>query len=653
MYQIKDQNIILYKKDVVPDVFSDENYSTMSRRQYFKVVKGRNGTGYMLVNTITRPDIIAKIEEKFGPIPAVPAVDSIETDYEAENYYLSKNLPLSLVDKYTKIASFFKAMQYSYKESEAFRKTLGKKINKSAFYYSQMLKFNDQIIDKTYNNIRSFERAFTNYLNQGYDSIISGNVNNTNSLKNIKEVKNLLDRIFAHQAYKPNPTEVSEQYNAFICGNLELGNPKTGELYNPAHFPFLSKSAITTYLAEWESKIATHQIRKNDRQKTLNMTKPYHSMSLPKYANSLVSVDDRQPPFEYESGRRLWFYNCQDVASGAVTAWVYGKDKKGIILDFYRQMVRNCAEWNLGLPLEIEAEMNLNSELIDGFLKEGEIFEYVNIAANSARSKYIEGGFNKAVRYKIEKKYEGWKARPHAILEANRGDNQSNIKDIDYIKTVALQAIEEWNNQPSTQDSSLSRFEYFIKNQNPNIKPINWHKVLKYIGRTTDTSCRNGRVKLNKQTMFIALNSNIVTGDKLIKILEQIEGHDIIVKWLDDNNSQMLKSEVYYKDRLICELMPEPLYCRARAEQSDIDIKNKAIQSAYSKTIESYGKERKKEVEKIIVIDNRKTTISDSFKISELHQQELIIKSTLIPPIEDEPYIPEEKTESIDYLSAF
>ena len=65
--------------------------------------------------------------------------------------------------------------------------------------------------------------------------------------------------------------------------------------------------------------------------------------------------------------------------------------KRGIILDFYRQMVRNYAEWGLPLPDEIECESNLNAAYREGFLKSGNMFQNVRIEANSARSKRCEG----------------------------------------------------------------------------------------------------------------------------------------------------------------------------------------------------------------------------------------------------------------------
>ena len=75
-----------------------------------------------------------------------------------------------------------------------------------------------------------------------------------------------------------------------------------------------------------------------------------------------------------------------DLGNEAFTCWVYGTSKEGIITDFYRQMVRNYAEWNLILPAELESEMSLNSSFVDTFLKEGNMFQYVRIEATQTRT---------------------------------------------------------------------------------------------------------------------------------------------------------------------------------------------------------------------------------------------------------------------------
>src|SRR5690606_10337806 len=118
--------------------------------------------------------------------------------------------------------------------------------------------------------------------------------------------------LFAGQDTKPTMTTVARQYESFLSGYLDVINTETGELYDRNAFKKVSRSTIMAYLSDWENTIATHQVRGGDRQRNMQLFKPHHVMELPTFAGSLLSIDDRQPPFEYEPGKRLWFYIGMD-----------------------------------------------------------------------------------------------------------------------------------------------------------------------------------------------------------------------------------------------------------------------------------------------------------------------------------------------------
>src|SRR5699024_2449107 len=147
---------------------------------------------------------------------------------------------------------------------------------------------------------------------------------------------------------------------------------------------------IRAWLAKWESRIATHKLRSGDRQQYRGIYIPYAETELPREAGSLLSIDDRQPPFEYDKTKRIWFYNGVDVASRAITASVWGKTKEGLILNFYRAVIRNYAKWGVGMPKELEAEVSLNERYRHSFLSEGALFDRVRLEANNARGKYVD-----------------------------------------------------------------------------------------------------------------------------------------------------------------------------------------------------------------------------------------------------------------------
>ncbi|MCH4831647.1 hypothetical protein E5F92_002635 [Flavobacterium columnare] len=146
---------------------------------------------------------------------------------------------------------------------------------------------------------------------------------------------------------------------------------------------------------------------------------------------------------------------------------MYGKTKEGLILDFYRQLVRNYHEWGFQLPFGLECESSLNSSFTETFLREGTMFQDVRIEANNARGKRIEA-YYRPLRYDLEKKREGWLARPHALSEANQqGSTKKIILPYERIVSECLNDIVIWNNMPSTKDKTVSRWDYFVNNQDP------------------------------------------------------------------------------------------------------------------------------------------------------------------------------------------
>jgi len=443
-----------------------------------------------------------------------------------------------------------------------------------------------------------------------------------NSLKVDENVLMILNGLFTTQKHKPTATEIYRSYDAFLNGYAEVYNEETGEIYDPKNFPSISERTVKIYLSKWENKSATYKVRSGDRQKYMGQFIPPHQLERPKFAGSLISVDDRNPPFKDLTGKRVWFYNGLDVASGCITVFVYGKTKEGIITEFYRQMIRNYTEWGLNLPYELEAESSLNSSFSDSFLQDGYMFQNVRIEANNARGKRIERD-NGILRYGIEKKRDGWLARPHAKSESNQaGSENVPLIPYDHIIENAIEDIFSLNNSPHMSDETKTRWEYFLDNQHPELKPTNWLTILPYLGYKTETSCNTGYISLQGKKRAIAENGEISKGNKLINALKVIEGKDIEVYWLDDNQGNILKALAYYQGRYICEVQEMPKYNRAKLERTDKDDKAREIQSAYVASVEAFIKSQKNQLQKINIIHHPKPEPKRSFFIPGMQQKQ-------------------------------
>lgn len=548
-------------------------------------------------------------------------------DYEAFDFYSAyrfedmSTLEITKIDEYTLDASVLKAVEIVYTERVALQRSLRRGVKRADIWDSvcaECTAFKSIQPHKLPENVRRFREKYNLFKKEGYKCLIHKGRLNKNALKVDDLHMELLNNLFAGIDHKPNYTEVSTIYEGFLNGYVEVINNETGEIYNPKDFSTLSTATVWNHLSKWENKISNELERSGDRQIYMHKFKPYHRLLQPQYASSIISIDDRQPVFEYAKGQRMWFYNAIDLGSEAFTCWVYGKSKEGIIIDFYRQMVRNYAEWNLPLPAELEGEMSLNSSFRDSFLKEGNMFQYVRIEANNARGKRIERYYGN-LRYQYEKKREGWLARPFAMSEANQKRSEKKVI-IPYAEIVegCLRDIETWNNTEHTHIKGMSRWEVFLSMQNPNVRPTNYHGILPYLGYETKTSVNVGIINFQNSKYLLGLDGTICTGDKLIKLMQIAEGSDVTIYWLDGNDGKVLKAHVYIGDQFICEAIEHPAYHRARIERTAEDLVNRELVSSYVNTIDSFGRRGKKNLNKITVIDNIPVTIGNSFKMPNL-----------------------------------
>lgn len=462
----------------------------------------------------------------------------------------------------------------------------------------------------------SLKRKIERFEKESYSSLLS-RYDNNNAAKKTERIMNLLNSLYI-QKEKPTQVEVFRQYDAFLNGYVEVINPETAEVYNPKEFGKLSERTVTSFLASWKEKVATHLQRSADRQQYMGKFDPFQTLRQPEYAGSIISVDDRQPPFEYAPGERVWFYNAIDLGSECITAWVWGKNKAGLIGDFYCELARNYAEWNLPLPYEIECESSLNSTLKDTVLREGNMFQCVRIIPNSARSKRIERYFGN-LRYNFEKKRAGWIGRPFARNEANqtRSEKKEYIP-YDIIVRNCIQDIIDWNNSPHTKHPDKTRWEIFCEKQSPGLSPINWRGILPYLGEKTETSCNTGQIRLNSSLFLLGDEGKIYTGDKLLALMDVIEGKNVEIYWLRGHEGQVLKALVYFNGRCICEALPKPMAHRSKLEaMNDPQAEyNFTLMEKYKNTVRGYAQRHKNEIEKLVVIDRRQTTLNNGFQVT-------------------------------------
>lgn len=460
---------------------------------------------------------------------------------------------------------------------------------------------------------RKIKDKLDDYIDQGYSSLVDGRAKNKSAQVVTPLMIQIWGDIFAGQRYyNPDYTEVWKRYCAFLAGACEVVIAETGEAYDPTspEFKKVSRQTVYKYQSSWQYRAPASAIREGDRQVYISKHEVPHNLDPPKFAGTLISIDDRNPPFkELGTGKRIWFYNCLDVASLAITVWVYGRTKEGIILEFYRQMVRNYHEWGLKLPLELECESSLNSSYKDTLLAPGAMFQKVRIIPNNARGKRVEA-FYKPLRYQYEKKREGWLARPHAKDEANRASREK-VPEIPYNEIVegCLKDIETINNEKHHDQDlypGMTRWDVFLDRQNPALDKYdyNWPAILSGLGKTTKTSMKVGHIAFQGKKCLVGIKGEPALGKDLIAIMNIIEGKEVEVKWLDGNDGEVISALVYHNGRMVCDLLGDFKYNRSEFERTEEGDRNRQIQSAYAATVRGYIKSQKKKINKVAIIEN-------------------------------------------------
>lgn len=382
-----------------------------------------NQIGVLLSYLISDPD---KASEKTAAFCTYDTLAKRDAKKFFDYYQLSGGEYLSQKhrEQFTINASVLDAVRQLKIERTSVRKSrqgslkgLWESLVKDAVAFQDHLKEMGLCLHTLPSSVKRFRMWYNGYESEGHEALIEGRIKNTNAQTVTPEMIELWQAIFAGQRkYKATYIGVALRYMDFLAGKIEILSTNTGELFGPQAgcYNSASESTVYNYQPLWENKAPSFSNRSGDRQRFKSDFDPYHKLGKPKYSGSIISIDDRQPPFQYEENgkkKRMWFYMGIDLGCEAWTTWVWGTSKEGIIEDFYRQMVRNYFMWEKQIPHELECEMSLNSTYQNTLLQNGAMFQNVRIEANNARGKQVERYFG-ALRYGPEKSQDGWIARP-------------------------------------------------------------------------------------------------------------------------------------------------------------------------------------------------------------------------------------------------
>lgn len=601
----------LSEEELAP-IMSVPNYKKLAAKEKINVVRsGRGLGGYVLVEIATMPlRFQERIKLKYGDMKEDVIRNWLGSHYhidaKAREFYTrfrfdnGDALPPEHIQEYTVNASVIEAVMRAMEDATFMRKAMkagpvnwGELAGAISYYQAEF----GHTLPVSSNR---FKKRVSDFKANGYESLISRKFMNQNRRKVTYDIERLLLSIDA-QPEQPFNTTVWEQYNLFVQGELELYDPETGEVLNPADFTdkdgnplVLSPATVANYLNNPKNKALRGKLHMSQWDFN-NAYRPYHLRSIGEYSLSKVSLDDRDLPRPMKDGNRVKAYYAYDVVSGAVVGYAYNRYKTTeLFLDCMRNMFQTLDRNGMYIPAELEVEHHLVSDFADGLMQAGTVFPLIRWCnPGNSREKRAEHK-NREKKYGVEKRTQVGIGRWYAKLEANRPkeekvydekNNTYKVKTYSYEELVAddIRAIETFNAQPHPNQKrypGMSRWDVLCAHQNPNLAPWDKAVLYRFIGQHTETTIRQNTY------CTVMYNQYGLPSPEIIEKLEP-RNYKVDAYYLPDADGTINEVYIYQNGRYIATCKPVARYNENTAEQTEYD---KAAYTEQSKYVAQFDK---------------------------------------------------------------
>lgn len=601
----------LSEEELAP-IMSIPNYKKLAAKEKINVVRsGRGLGGYVLVEIATMPlRFQERIKLKYGDMKEDVIRNWLGSHYhidaKAREFYTrfrfdnGDALPPEHIQEYTVNASVIEAVMRAMEDATFMRKAMkagpvnwGELAGAISYYQAEF----GHTLPVSSNR---FKKRVNDFKANGYESLISRKFMNQNRRKVTYDIERLLLSIDA-QPEQPFNTTVWEQYNLFVQGELELYDPETGGVLNPADFTdkdgnplVLSPATVANYLNNPKNKALRGKLHMSQWDFN-NAYRPYHLRSIGEYSLSKVSLDDRDLPRPMKDGNRVKAYYAYDVVSGAVVGYAYNRYKTTeLFLDCMRNMFQTLDRNGMYIPAELEVEHHLVSDFADGLMQAGTVFPLIRWCnPGNSREKRAEHK-NREKKYGVEKRTQVGIGRWYAKLEANRPkeekvydekNNTYKVKTYSYEELVAddIRAIETFNAQPHPNQKrypGMSRWDVLCAHQNPNLAPWDKAVLYRFIGQHTETTIRQNTY------CTVMYNQYGLPSPEIIEKLEP-RNYKVDAYYLPDADGTINEVYIYQNGRYIATCKPVARYNENTAEQTEYD---KAAYTEQSKYVAQFDK---------------------------------------------------------------
>lgn len=430
-----------------------------------------------------------------------------------------------------------------------------------------------------------FRKKVNDYKRGGYGCLISGKFGNQSARKVDYKTKQLV-RGLAVLPNKPYNSNVHEMYISFVCGELDVYDPKTGELFNPDDFTdkngdpkSLSESTINNILNEPATKMLIEKSL-SSWSTFMHEQMPYMHRHSGQFSLSQITMDDVDLTRKLkDTKQRVHAYYAYDVVSQCVIGASYARKKdERLVVDCFRDMFRLIALNGWGIPAGIEVENHLMSQYKEGFLKAETVFQFVRFCAPlNSQEKYAEPLNGAKKRSVIHKNHEGigrfygkgkWRQEYKKISD----ETNELYEDKEYFTWEQLVADdrkdnEEWNNTLHPNQKmypGMTRWQVLEANINPNLLPYDARTLAYHIGERVETSIRrNSAIRVAHEDWWLSDTS----------VLERLEpnNYKVTACYLPDDEGAPQEVFIYQKGKYIDTVEKVTTYSRVMAEQTEAD----------------------------------------------------------------------------------
>ena len=572
------------------------NYKALSARGRIDVVRRGGGPcGYALVAVDSLPSTYReRVEEAYPGGDSVRLSGWILSNYEPDQaavafFHDRKKTGLDLSEdkkrEYIINASVLNTCIKLYERARDSQKLFGGK-------------YNWEMMSTTIETLRTelghtlpastlrFRKKVNEYRQLGYVCLISGKFGNQSARKVDYKTERLILSI-AVLPNKPFNTNVHEMYLSFVCGELDVFDIETGEVFSPDDFTdrhgepkALSESTINNVLNKPKNKLLVEHAL-SGWTTFMHEQMPHVHRHGGEWSLSQITMDDVDLTRKLrDTKQRVHAYYAYDVVSQCVIGASYARKKDDVlVVDCFRDMFRLIEKHGWGMPAGIEVENHLMSQYKDGFLQAGVAFPFVHFCApQNSQEKYAEPLNGAKKRSVIHKNHAGigrFYGKGKWRTESTKVSDETNelYEDKEYFSWEQLVAEDradstEWNNalHPNQKKyPGMTRWEVLVANINPTLEPYDKMMLSRYIGERVETSVRrNSTVRVAYEDWWLSDTS----------VLERLQPNDykVTAYYLPDEEGKPTDVYIYQGDRFIDKVEKVETYNRVMAEQTDEDV---------------------------------------------------------------------------------